>query len=153
MEADEQNLLVLIEVRKMNRLQRENKKSIDEMSDQITYYQDLFDTVIANNRNANQSIVRDIRANLIRLSILANPKMRAMYRSGKKKSYIIESSDHRRLQITKNPVKILWNPKQQSKWYYLTSTGFRSIVYRYRFKEAKAMVEELMDIVKESNNG
>ncbi|WP_045577383.1 hypothetical protein, partial [Desulfosporosinus sp. I2] len=61
MEADEQNLLVLIEVRKMNRLQRENKKSIDMMSDQITYYQDLFDTVIANNRNTNQSIVREIR--------------------------------------------------------------------------------------------
>ncbi|WP_045576863.1 hypothetical protein, partial [Desulfosporosinus sp. I2] len=59
MEADEQNLLVLIDVRKMNRLQRENKKSIDMMSDQITYYQDLFDTVIANNRNTNQSIVRE----------------------------------------------------------------------------------------------
>lgn len=48
MEADEKNLLVLNEVRKMNRLQRENNKSIDKMSDQITYYQDLFDTVIAN---------------------------------------------------------------------------------------------------------
>lgn len=84
MEADEQNLLVLNEVRNLNRLQRENKKSIDEMSDQITYYQDIFDTVIVNNRNANQSIVRDIRANLLRLSILTNPKMRAMYRSSKK---------------------------------------------------------------------
>ena len=86
MEADEQNLLVLIEVRKMNRLQRENKKSIDMMSDQITYYQYLFDTVIANNRNTNQSIVREIRSNLLRLTILANPKMRAMYRNSKKSS-------------------------------------------------------------------
>lgn len=83
-EADEQNLLVLIEVRKMNRLQRENKISIDMMSDQITYYQDLFDTVIANNRNTDQSIVREIRSNLLRLTILANPKMRAMYRNSKK---------------------------------------------------------------------
>ena len=82
-EADEQNLLVLIEVRKMNRLQRENIKSIDKMVKQIAYYQDLFDTVIANNSNTNQSIVRDIRANLLRLSILANPKMRTMYRSGR----------------------------------------------------------------------
>lgn len=128
MEADEKNLLlVLNEVRILNRLQRENVKSIDEMSEQITYYQDLFDTVIVKNRNTDQNIEREIRANLLRLSILSNPKMRAMYRSGKMKSYIIESSDHRTLQITKNPVKILWNPKQQDKWYYLTSTGFRSI--------------------------
>ena len=84
MEADEKNLLVLNEVRKMNRLQRENKQSIDKMSDQITYYQDLFDTVITNNRNTDQSIVREIRSNLLRLTILANPKMRAMYRNSKK---------------------------------------------------------------------
>ncbi|HEY8911206.1 MAG TPA: hypothetical protein VIM51_13155 [Desulfosporosinus sp.] len=83
MEADEKNLLVLNEVRKMNRLQRENNKSIDKMSEQITYYQNLFDTVIANNRNTNQSIVREIRANLLRLSILANPNMATMYRSSK----------------------------------------------------------------------
>ena len=76
MEADEQNILVLNEVRNLNRSQRENKKSIDEMSHQITYYQDLFDTVIANNKNTNQSIIREIRANLLRLSILADPKMR-----------------------------------------------------------------------------
>ena len=60
----------------MNRLQRAKEQSIDEMSDQITYYQDLFDTVIANNKNTNQSIIREIRANLLRLSILADPKMR-----------------------------------------------------------------------------
>jgi len=85
-EADEKNLFVLNKVRKMNRLQRENKKSIDKMSACITYYQDLFDTVIVNNRNTNQSIVREIRANLLRLSILANPKMRSMYRNSKKSS-------------------------------------------------------------------
>ena len=90
MEADEKNLLVLIEVRKMNRLQRENKKSIDKMSDQITYYQDLFDSVIAINRNTNQSIVREIRSNLLRLTILANPYMVAMYRSSKKNHYKIK---------------------------------------------------------------
>lgn len=90
MEADEQNLLVLIEVRKMNRLQRENKQSIDRMRDQITYYQDLFDTVIANNRNTNQSTVREIRSNLLRLTILANPNMAAMYRSSKKNHYKIK---------------------------------------------------------------
>jgi flagellar biosynthesis regulator FlaF len=84
-DEDEKNLLVLNEVRKMNRLQRENNKSIDKMSGQITYYQDLFDTVIANNRNTNQSIVREIRVNLIRLSILANPNMATMYRRSKKK--------------------------------------------------------------------
>jgi len=83
-EADEQNILVLNEVRNLNRSQRENKKSIDEMSHQITYYQDLFDTVIANNKNTNQSIIREIRANLLRLSILADPKMRTMYRSNTK---------------------------------------------------------------------
>jgi len=69
----------------MNRLQREKEQSIDEMSDQITYYQDLFDTVIANNKNTNQSIIREIRANLLRLSILADPKMRTMYRRSEKK--------------------------------------------------------------------
>jgi flagellar biosynthesis regulator FlaF len=83
-EADEKNLFVLNEVRNMNRLQRENKKSIDKMSAQITYYQNLFDAVIVNNRNTNQNIVREIRANLLRLSILANPKMRTMYRNSKK---------------------------------------------------------------------
>ena len=93
MEADEKNLLVLNEVRKMNRLQRENNKSIDKMNDQIIYYQDLFDTVIANNRNTNQSIVREIRSNLLRLSILANPNMAAMYRSSKKKHFKIKKSN------------------------------------------------------------
>lgn len=73
---NEKNRLVLNEVIRMNRLQRAKEQSIDEMSDQITYYQDLFDTVIANNKNTNQSIIREIRANLLRLSILADPKMR-----------------------------------------------------------------------------
>ena len=94
-EADEKNLLVLNEVRKMNRLQRENNKSIDKMSDQITYYQDLFDTIIANNKNTNQSIVREIRANLLRLSILANPNMATMYRSSKKKFKIKKGNTKR----------------------------------------------------------
>lgn|GEM_PF-1754181 len=133
METDDRLLLVLNEVREMNRLQRENRKSIDQMSDQITYYQDLFDSMDAkNNRNTNQSVVREIRANLLRLSILANPEMAAMYRSGKMKSYIIESSDNyglgRSLQITKNPEKIFFsNSKLKLKSYYLTSTGFQSI--------------------------
>ena len=96
MEEDEKNLLVLNEVRKMNRLQRENNKSIDKMSDQITYYQDIFDTVIVNNRNANQSIVREIRVNLLRLSILANPNMAAMYRSSKKNHYKIKKDNPKR---------------------------------------------------------
>ena len=103
MEADEKNLLVLNEVRKMNRLQRENNKSIDKMSDQITYYQDLFDTVIANNRNTNQSIVREIRANLLRLSILANPNMAAMYRSSKKNYYKIRKDPNDGLTQTDGP--------------------------------------------------
>ena len=84
---DEKNRLVLNEVIRMNRLQREKEQSIDEMSDQITYYQDLFDTVIANNKNTNQSIIREIRANLLRLSILTDPKMRTMYRSSKRNPY------------------------------------------------------------------
>ena len=96
MEEDEKNLLVLNEVRKMNRLQRENNKSIDKMSDQITYYQDIFDTVIVNNRNANQSIVREIRSNLLRLSILANPNMAVMYRSSKKNHYKIKKDNPKR---------------------------------------------------------
>ena len=98
MEEDEKNLLVLNEVRKMNRLQRENNKSIDKMSDQITYYQDIFDTVIVNNRNANQSIVREIRVNLLRLSILANPNMAAMYRSSKKNHFKIKKGNTKRPQ-------------------------------------------------------
>ena len=131
-ETDDRLLFVLNEVRKMNRLQRENRKSIDQMSDQITYYQDLFDSMDAkNNRNINQSVVREIRANLLRLSILANPEMAAMYRSGKIKSYIIESSDNcglgKSLQITKNPEEIFSNSKLQLESHYLTSTGFQSI--------------------------
>ncbi len=111
MEADERNLLlVLNEVRKMNRLQRENRKSIDQMSDQITYCQDLFDSVIANNRTTNQSIVREIRADLLRLSILANPNTVAMYRSSKKKFQIAESIYSSKLgeslQTTKKPEEI-----------------------------------------------
>jgi len=82
-EEDEQNLLILIELRKMNSLQRENGKSIDEMSDQIVYYQNLFDKVIVNNQSTNRNLIREIRANLLRLSILANPKTRAMYRDSK----------------------------------------------------------------------
>lgn len=78
----------------MNRLQRENNKSIDKMSDQIIYYQDL--TVIVNNRNTNQSIVREIRVNLLRLSILANPNMAAMYRSSKKNHYKIKKDNPKR---------------------------------------------------------
>ncbi|MHB1654109.1 MAG: hypothetical protein ACYCVD_16785 [Desulfitobacteriaceae bacterium] len=132
METDDRLLLVLNEVRKMNRLQIENRKSIDQMSDKITYYQDLFDSMDAkNNRNTNQSVVREIRANLLRLSILANPEMAAMYRSGKMKSYIIESSDNyglgKWLQITKNPEEIFSNSKLQLESFYLTSTGFQSI--------------------------
>jgi len=85
MESDERNLLLILdEVRKINRLQREHRKSIDQMSDQITYYQDLFDSVIANNKDLNQSIVRELRVGLLRLYILSNPKMMAMYRSNKK---------------------------------------------------------------------
>ena len=90
MEEDEKNLLlVLNEVREMNCLQRENKKQIDKMVDQINYYQDLFDSMVTkDNRNTNQSVVREIRANLLRLSILANPNMVEMYRSSKMKSSI-----------------------------------------------------------------
>ena len=95
-EVDEQNLLVLMEVRKMNRLQRENNKSIDKMNDQITYYQDFYDTVIVSNKNTNQSIVREIRANLLRLSILVNPTMAAMYRSSKKNHYKIKKGNPKR---------------------------------------------------------
>lgn len=71
----------------MNRLQREKEQSIDEMSDQITYYQKLFYSVIVHNRNTNQSIVREIRVNLLRLSVLADPKMRTMYRRGKENQH------------------------------------------------------------------
>lgn len=134
METDERSLLlVLNEVRKMNHLQRENRKSIDQMSDQITYYQDLFDSVIANDRNTNnQGIVREIRADLLRLSILANPNTAAMYRSSKKKFHIAESIYSRglgeSLQTTKNPEEIFSSTsKQQLKSFYVTSTGFQSI--------------------------
>ena len=132
METDDRLLLVLNEVRKMNRLQRENTKSIDQMSDQITYYQDLFGSMDAkNNRNTNQSVVREIRANLLRLSILADPETATMYRSDKMKSYVIESLDNcglgKSFQITKNPEEIFLNSKQQLESYYLTSTGFQSI--------------------------
>ena len=96
MEEDVKNLLVLNEVRKMNRLQRESNKSIDEMSDQITFYQYIFDTVIVNNRNANQSIVREIRVNLLRLSILANPNVATMYRSSKKNHFKIKKGNTER---------------------------------------------------------
>ena len=131
-ETDDRLLLVLNEVRKMNRLQRENTKSIDQMSDQITYYQDLFGSMDAkNNRNTNQSVVREIRANLLRLSILADPETATMYRSDKMKSYVIESLDNcglgKSFQITKNPEEIFLNSKQQLESYYLTSTGFQSI--------------------------
>lgn len=85
MDADEENLLVLIEVRKLNHLQRESNKPIDNMRNQITYYQNLFDSVIVCNSNTDQRIVREIRANLLRLSILANPRMRVMYRTRQKK--------------------------------------------------------------------
>ena len=130
-EADERNLLlVLNEVRKMNRLQRENRKSIDQMSDQITYYQDLFDSIIANNRNTDLSIVREIRADLLRLSILANPNIANMYRSNNRKN-IAESlySSGRPAELTtKTPREIFSNiTKQQLESFYLTSTGFQSI--------------------------
>jgi len=130
-EADERNLLlVLNEVRKMNSLQRENRKSIDQMSDQISHCQDLFDSVIANNRTTNQSIVREIRADLLRLSILANPNMATMYRNNNRKS-ITESlySSERPGELTmKTPHKIFSNiTKQLHESLYLSSTGFQTI--------------------------
>ncbi|MDR3543727.1 MAG: hypothetical protein P4L69_22635 [Desulfosporosinus sp.] len=86
MESDNKNLLLLLDmVREINRLQMENEKSIDQMSDQITSYKGLFDSVVVkNNGNINQSVVREIRAYLFRFSILANPEMLAMYRRNKK---------------------------------------------------------------------
>ncbi|GAB6151372.1 hypothetical protein JCM17380_01220 [Desulfosporosinus burensis] len=88
MEKDDKLLLVLKEVQKMNNMQRENKKSIEQMSDQITYYQDFFDSIVANNRESNQSIVREIRAELLRLSILANPSLATMFRARKRRNPI-----------------------------------------------------------------
>ena len=131
MEADERNLLlVLNEVRKMNRLQRENRKSIDQMCDQITYYQEIFDSFVANNRNADENIVREIRADLLRLSILANPNMATMYRSNNRKNIaesLYSSGRHGELK-TKTPREIFPNiSKQQHESFYLTSTGFQSI--------------------------
>jgi len=129
-EADERKLLlVLNEVRKMNRLQRENRKSIEQISDQITYYQDLFDSVVANNRNTDQSIVREIRADLLRLSILANPNMATMYRNNRKSiAESLYSSGRPGKLTTKTPREIFQNiTKQQHESFYLTSSGFQSI--------------------------
>jgi len=84
------------------------------MSDQINYYQDLFDSMVTrNNRNTNQGVVREVRANLLRLSILANPNMAAMYRSSKMKSPIVETlyscGKDKTLQTTKKPEEIFSN--------------------------------------------
>lgn len=133
MEADEKNLLlVLNEVRKMNCLQIESKKSIDKMIDQINYYQDLFDSMVTrSNKNTNQSVVREIRANLLRLSILANPKTAAMYRSSKMESSIVESlysyGKDKPLQTTPESDEIVSNTEHPPESSYLTSTGFQSI--------------------------
>ncbi len=89
-----------------------------------------FDSIIANNRTTNQSIVREIRADLLRLSILANPNMATMYRNNTRKS-IAESlySSERPGELTmKTPYKIFSNiTKQLHESFYLTSTGFQSI--------------------------
>jgi len=88
-ESDERNLLLILnEVRGMNRLQRENIKSIDQMSEQITYYQNFIDFVFVNKWNTNQ-IVREIRIDLLRLKILADPNMEQCIEIAKKNPLLL----------------------------------------------------------------
>ena len=80
MEMDERTLLlVLSELRELNRLQSENKKSVAHMTERITHLQEVFDS-IENKGYANRTLIREINSNLLRLSILSNPETANMFR-------------------------------------------------------------------------
>ncbi|KLU63479.1 hypothetical protein CEB3_c01460 [Peptococcaceae bacterium CEB3] len=75
-------LKILGGVRKLNDLQRENKQSVTQMRDAIiTHYQNIFQSVTSRNTASNKILVREIRVELLRLSILANPATQKLYRA------------------------------------------------------------------------
>ncbi|KLU63328.1 hypothetical protein CEB3_c03080 [Peptococcaceae bacterium CEB3] len=81
-EAEKAALLKILDgVRKLNDLQRENKQSITQMRDDITHYQNIFQSVTSRNTASNKILVREIRVELLRLSILANPATQKLYRA------------------------------------------------------------------------
>jgi hypothetical protein len=64
---------MLGELRELNRLQSEQKKSIEQMTERIEYFQTMFES-IENKGYLNGILIREIRSNLLRLSILSNPE-------------------------------------------------------------------------------
>lgn len=83
MEEDKVLLLLLNEIKEMSRLQRDEKRPIQEMSQRISDCQNFFNSVVENTNTTNQSVVREIRSHLLRFYILMNPETRNMYRTGK----------------------------------------------------------------------
>lgn len=81
METDDDRALLLMlgELRELNRLQSEHKKSIEQMTERIEYFQTMFES-IENKGYLNGILIREIRSNLLRLSILSNPETANMYR-------------------------------------------------------------------------
>ena len=75
METDDDRALLLMlgELRELNRLQSEQKKSIEQMTERIEYFQTMFES-IENKGYLNGILIREIRSNLLRLSILSNPE-------------------------------------------------------------------------------
>lgn len=80
MDIDDRALLLMLsELRELNRLRSENNKSIEHMTEQIAHLQEVFDS-IENKGYANRTLIREINSNLLRLSILSNPETANMFR-------------------------------------------------------------------------
>lgn len=129
MEVDKRSALlrILNDVRNMNDLQRENRKSVVQMRDTIDYYQELFESITSDNKATDKSVIREIRIELLRLSILANPATQELFRS-KKKPPVLIGEVAKRLPTTNIPRQIIESiVKHQPESHYLTSTGFISL--------------------------
>lgn len=60
-------------------MESKHKKSIEQITERIEYFQTMFES-IENKGYLNGVLIREIRSNLLRLSILSNPETANMYR-------------------------------------------------------------------------
>lgn len=125
-------LKILREVRKMNDLQLENSTSIVQMKDKIDYYQELFESINGRLGVIDKNIIREIRVELLRLTILANPATQELFRS--KQKLIPNHTDglirepEKRPPATSNPRPIIESSvKHLPESLFLTTTGAISL--------------------------
>ncbi|KLU63013.1 hypothetical protein CEB3_c05880 [Peptococcaceae bacterium CEB3] len=102
-------LLMLSELRELNRLRSENKRSIEEVVERLQHLQEVFDA-IENKGYVNRTLIREINSNLLRLSILSNPETANMFRRR------IESTTVGQVELSR---------KRTDQGYYTVTTGLQ----------------------------